>query len=129
MSETLREIFSAQHFIQHGHCYLWKPGLMGLEMMSNLLIVLVCFSAAAVVTTFTLRDGGRRSRRFLAPAALFLVGCGLTHLMNIVVVWSPLYWVDGGLRALTALAGAAAALRLPGMLAAPPASAPAPRRP
>lgn len=129
MSETLREVFSAQHFIQHGHCYLWKPGLIGLEMLSNLLTALVCFTAAAVLTVFTLRQGGQRSRRFLVPAALFLLGCGLTHLMNVVVVWSPLYWIDGGLRALTALAGVAAVLRLPRMLATQPPSAPEPPRP
>jgi PAS domain S-box-containing protein len=44
--------------------------------------------------------------------AVFIVACGLTHLMEIVVVWHPLYWVSGGIKALTALASVPTAILL-----------------
>ena len=31
------------YFIPHGHCYLWKPGLMGLHILSDALIAVAYF--------------------------------------------------------------------------------------
>ncbi|HSP19796.1 MAG TPA: ATP-binding protein, partial [Myxococcaceae bacterium] len=44
---------------------------------------------------------------------VFILTCGFTHLMDVVTIWSPLYWVDGGLRAVTAVASVGTAFLLP----------------
>jgi hypothetical protein len=38
MAEFLREIFLSNEFIPHGHCFLWKPGLVWLHVGSDGLI-------------------------------------------------------------------------------------------
>lgn len=37
----------------------------------------------------------------------FILTCTSTHLMSIVTIWSPLYWLEGYLKALAALVAAA----------------------
>jgi serine phosphatase RsbU (regulator of sigma subunit)/anti-sigma regulatory factor (Ser/Thr protein kinase) len=44
--------------------------------------------------------------------SLFIVSCGLTHVMAIVVIWDPLYWLEGGVKSVTAIASVATAIML-----------------
>jgi signal transduction histidine kinase/CheY-like chemotaxis protein len=43
---------------------------------------------------------------------IFIVACGLTHLMEIIVVWTPIYWLAGLIKVVTALASVATAVLL-----------------
>jgi hypothetical protein len=36
--EALTEVFSERFFMPHGHCYLWTPALVWLQVVSNALI-------------------------------------------------------------------------------------------
>jgi hypothetical protein len=36
--ETLTEVFSERFFMPHGHCYLWTPSLVWIQVLSNGLI-------------------------------------------------------------------------------------------
>jgi signal transduction histidine kinase len=47
---------------------------------------------------------------------LFIVACGFTHLMEIVVLWVPMYWLSGDLKLLTAVASVVTAIALPGLV-------------
>src|SRR5262249_52515976 len=51
----------------------------------------------------------------------FIVLCGITHFFDVYVIWKPAYWVDGGVRALTALVSLGTAVLLPPLI--PTASA------
>ncbi|MBI4779986.1 MAG: PAS domain-containing protein [Oscillatoriophycideae cyanobacterium NC_groundwater_1537_Pr4_S-0.65um_50_18] len=97
------EFHSTLAFIPHGHCYLWKPGLVRLHALSDGLIALAYFSIPLTLLYFV------RQRRDLPYPwifqlfGLFIVACGLTHVMEIWTLWHPTYWVAGGLKAFTAL--------------------------
>ncbi len=84
MSEALSRLFSQNDFMPHGMCYLWQPGVLWLNVVSD---AFVCF-------------------------AVFIVACGTTHLMEILIVWHPAYWVSGGVKALTAFASVPTAVLL-----------------
>jgi signal transduction histidine kinase len=43
---------------------------------------------------------------FVVGFALFIVACGITHLMEVVTTWVPLFWVDAWTNILTALLSA-----------------------
>jgi len=43
MKEFLEKLFSSD-FMPHGYCYLWKPGLVWLHAVSDVLIALAYFS-------------------------------------------------------------------------------------
>ena len=118
----MRQIFSTEYFIPQGHSYLWKPGMLTLHALANVVIALACLAIGVMLL--------RASRRWPAPArslrlaavALFLT-LGLTHLLAVVVLWNPIYWVEGGLRALAAVAAVVTAVRLPRLLKTQPNSA------
>ena len=44
--------------------------------------------------------------------AIFIVACGTTHLMDILVIWHPVYWLSGAIKAITALASVPTAVLL-----------------
>ncbi len=89
-------------FIPHGHCYLWKPGLVGLHLVSDSIIALAYYSIPLTLVYFV------RKRRdlpfdwiFLLFGA-FIVACGTTHIMAVWTLWHPNYWLSGFIKAITA---------------------------
>lgn len=43
---------------------------------------------------------------------IFIYSCGSTHLMNIITVWNPLYWLDGFIKVITAVSSIGTAFAL-----------------
>jgi signal transduction histidine kinase len=110
---SLTEFFSSRFFMPHGHCYLWKPGLLWLQVLTNAAIGL-----AYMAITITLFYLVRRIRDIpfqwmYVAFGIFIVTCGFTHFFDIYVIWTPAYWLDGGVRAITAIASVGTALLLP----------------
>ncbi|MBW4647754.1 MAG: response regulator [Kastovskya adunca ATA6-11-RM4] len=89
-------------FIPHGHCYLWKPGLVGLHVVSDALIALSYYSIPLILVYFV------RQRRDLPFHWIFLwfggfiIACGTGHLLDVWTLWHPNYWVSGIVKAITA---------------------------
>ncbi|MEG4091641.1 ATP-binding protein [Microcoleus sp. Pol12B4] len=102
MPDLLSTFFS-NNFIPHGHCYLWKPGLVWLHLTSDALTTLAYYSVAVAIVYFT-----NERKDLPAQTVMLLVGfffifalCGTTHLMEIVTLWHPIYWVSGLIKAVT----------------------------
>ena len=89
-------------FMPHGQCYLWDTSLLRLHGISDSLIALAYFSIPLVLLYFV------RKRRDLPYQGIFLlfgtfiIACGTTHLMEVVTLWHPYYWISGLIKALTA---------------------------
>jgi PAS domain S-box-containing protein len=99
-------------FMPHGHCYLWRPEMVWLQVVSNLIIGLSYLSISLTLLALTRRLRGIPFSKAYLAFGLFIVSCGFTHLMDVVTVWRGAYWVDGAIRAFTALASAATAVWL-----------------
>jgi PAS domain S-box-containing protein len=89
-------------FIPHGHCYLWKPGLVWLHLSSDALIALAYYSIP-----FTLLYCVRKRQDIpfgwmFQYFSAFIIACGTTHLFGIWTLWHPDYWLSGIVKALTA---------------------------
>jgi signal transduction histidine kinase/ActR/RegA family two-component response regulator len=102
MPDLLSTFFS-NNFIPHGHCYLWKPELVWLHITSDALTTLAYYSVAVAIIYFT-----NERKDLPAHTVMLLVGfffifalCGTTHLMEIVTLWHPIYWVSGLIKAVT----------------------------
>ena len=113
---SLTELFSAEWFMPHGHCYRWEPGLVGLQVVTNGAIGLAYAGIAAALAVLVGRVRDIPFKWVYLAFGIFILTCGFTHIMDIVTIWSPLYWVDGGLRAVTAAASVGTALLLPPLL-------------
>jgi PAS domain S-box-containing protein len=110
--ELLKNLFSSDGFIPHGHCLLWKSSALWLHVVSDSLITLAYYSISIILLYFV------RRRRDLAFPWMFLMfgafifGCGTTHLMGVWTLWVPTYWLDGVIKAATAFFSLATAVLL-----------------
>lgn len=116
MPQSLRDFPSSEAFIPRGHCYQWEPALVWLQVVADLAIGLACV-ALAVALAYLAKKGRPLPRPGAAVAfGIFIVSCGVTHVLDVVVIWEPVYWLEGTLRAITAVASVATALLLLGLV-------------
>ncbi len=105
---------SGAGFMPHGYCLLWKPSLILLHSISDTLIGLSYIAISATLAYLVYR--ARRNIPFqwvFVAFGIFIVACGLTHLMGVVTLWRGLYWLSGDIKAITAAASLATAVTLP----------------
>ena len=92
--EALAEVFSERLFMPHGHCYLWTPALVWLQVISNGLIGLSYVAISATLGVLIARVRDLPFKAIYAAFGVFIISCGFTHFMDIWVIWSPRYWFD-----------------------------------
>ncbi len=102
MPDLLSTFFSS-NFIPHGHCYLWKPELVWLHITSDVLTTLAYYSVAVAIVYFTTERKDLPAQTVMLLVGFFLIFalCGTTHLMEVVTLWHPIYWVSGLIKAVT----------------------------
>jgi signal transduction histidine kinase len=111
--QALSRIFSTQ-FLPHVYCYLYDKKLIALHVGSDAAIWL-SYVAISVTLTYLVYRTRREmpfSWMFLAFGT-FIIACGFTHLMEVIVLWKPLYWLSGDVKLLTAVASVITAAALP----------------
>ncbi|MEO6030025.1 MAG: PAS domain S-box protein, partial [Candidatus Binatia bacterium] len=89
-------------FMPHGHCYLWQPGVLWLNVGSDALIALAYYSIPVGLAVVMRRRSDIVFPSMFALFAAFIFACGTTHLMAIWTVWNPVYGVEGLVKAATA---------------------------
>jgi signal transduction histidine kinase len=104
-------------FLPHSYCYLFNKQLIALHVGSDTIIWLsyVAISCTLVYLVWRARREIPFTWMFLA-FGLFIVACGFTHLMEVVVLWHPLYWLAGDVKLITAVASVVTAIALPGLV-------------
>jgi PAS domain S-box-containing protein len=119
----MRELFSTQGFMPHGHCYLWRPEIVWLHVVSDSLIFLAYVIIPITLVYIVLRRKDLPFDWMFLCFGVFIVSCGLTHAMEVWTLWHPNYWLSGAIKVVTALASlctAALLMRLvPVVLALP----------
>ncbi|MEH2175686.1 EAL domain-containing protein [Nostoc sp.] len=103
MLELGKSLFAYKQFIPHGHCYLWKPELVGLHLVSDSLIAFAYYSIPITLLYFVRKRQDFLFNWIFLLFAIFIVTCGTTHLMEIWTLWYPTYWLSGCLKAITAI--------------------------
>ncbi|GAB1545202.1 hypothetical protein NUACC21_78780 [Scytonema sp. NUACC21] len=100
--EFLKNFFSI-NFIPHGHCYLWKPELVSLHVLSDVLIALAYYSIPLTLVYFVRQREDVPFKSIFLLFGAFIVSCGTTHIMELWTLWYPMYWLSGTIKAVTAL--------------------------
>jgi len=103
---------SSEPFMPHGHCYLWKPGLLWLHVVSDALIALAYLSIPFTLMYFARKRRGLPFRWLFISFGFFIVACGATHALEVWNVWWADYWLAGGVKAVTAAVSVATAVLL-----------------
>src|ERR1700730_3991300 len=105
-------LFTPSEFLPWGAFFLWNWRLILLHAISDSLIALAYMSIPITLVHIM------RKRKDLPVNSMFLcfgtfaVACGSTHLMEVLTLWYPVYWVSGGVKALTAFASVSTAVLL-----------------
>ena len=102
MLEFLQSVFASNPFIPHGHCYVWKPGLLWLHIVSDSLIALAYYSIPIALIYFVQKRQDLPFKGIFLLFGAFIVSCGTTHIISIWTLWHPTYWLSGLLKAFTA---------------------------
>lgn len=104
-------LFSQRGLLQPGGLALgWERVLVALHVSADLLI-----GVAYVVIALTLTRLARSSRGAIpfvwafVAFGLFIVACGLTHMVAALTVWEPAWWLAGGVKYATAAVAMAVA--------------------
>jgi hypothetical protein len=112
MVDLIQRFLSPDGFMPHGMCYLWQPGVLRLHIVSDAPIALAYFSIPFTLLCFVRKRRDLQFNGMFVCFAVFFVACGATHLMEIWTIWHPVYWLAGGIKAVTALASVPTAILL-----------------
>ena len=89
--------------LPHGFCFLWNPGLLWLHVLSDGLIALAYFLIPLALLRIVVRRRDIPFNGAFFCFAAFIIACGATHVMEVVTLWHPVYWISGVLKAVTAV--------------------------
>jgi PAS domain-containing protein len=101
MIESFRWLLSSDNFMPHGHCFLWQPATLWLNVGSDALIAASYMAIPVAIYSFLKRRPDIRYAWVPALFAAFIFLCGGTHIMEIWTVWNPDYRLAGALKLIT----------------------------
>ncbi|RZA10668.1 MAG: PAS domain-containing protein, partial [Lysobacteraceae bacterium] len=96
----------------HGFCLAWDPALLWVHAGADVLTALAYFTISYVLLRLV------RYRRDLAYPwvfrifAAFILACGVTHAIGVLLLWEPYYWLAGIMKAATAALSVTTAILL-----------------
>ncbi|MFW5726743.1 MAG: sensor histidine kinase [bacterium] len=99
-------------FMPHGHCYFWEPFILWSHAISDSIIALAYFVIPISLVQIVRKRDDFRYMWMLVMFAIFILGCGTTHLFDVITIWKPYYYVDAIVRIITAAASIGTAVLL-----------------
>lgn len=112
MGEWLLNIAAGQGFLPHGYCFQWSPQLLALMVGSDLAVMAAYYSIPVALVAFVRARKDVRFNWVFWLFAAFIFLCGTTHLVDVVTVWLPMYWLQGYTKAITAAVSVVTAVAL-----------------
>jgi hypothetical protein len=103
VQDAVAYLLGSASFVPHGYCLLWRPDLVWIHAVSDLLIALAYFSIPLALIDFVRRRRDLRFKWIFWMFAAFITACGLTHVAGLVTLWQPYYGAQGLIKAWTAL--------------------------
>ncbi len=96
----------------HGHCWFWKPEVFWTHAISDSIIAMAYFAIPLSLVYIIKIRKDVTYKWMVVLFAVFILGCGATHVMGVVTIWNPVYRLDGLIKAITALASIGTAIML-----------------
>lgn len=115
MTLTFASIFlllDSSGFAPHGFCYQWDWRLILLHVTSDALIAAAYMSIPITLLYFVDQRRDLPFHWIFGLFGVFIVACGLTHMMEIWTLWHASYWASGTLKAITAISSVLTAILL-----------------
>ena len=104
MLEFFRNLFNTDDFPPRWHCGNWEEGHGWLHIISDTLIFGAYVSIPAALVFFTWRKYRELlSQKIVILFAIFILSCGIGHLIEASIFWNPWYRFSGVVKAITAI--------------------------
>jgi PAS domain S-box-containing protein len=101
------------NFLPHWYCYAGNERVLWTHVISDFVIGSSYFAISLSLVQLVRRAG--RSLPYSGvfwAFVVFIVSCGMTHYLEVVTVWRPVYWLSAIVKVITALASAGTAVVL-----------------
>ncbi len=87
---------SSPQSLPHFYCYLGNARLIWLHVTCDLLIGLSYVAISSTLAYLVWRERQSIPFSWMSIAfGAFIVVCGFTHSMEVLVIWKPVYWLSG----------------------------------
>ena len=94
---------NSKQYMPHGYCIQWSPSILWTYVSSDAITALAYYS---IPSTFAYIAWCRKDlvyRNIYLMFSAFILACGTTHILSIILFWQPIYGLDAFMHALTAL--------------------------
>ncbi|MBD0703687.1 MULTISPECIES: sensor histidine kinase [unclassified Pseudomonas] len=108
----LLALLTDKRFMPHGHCYLWRPDLLWTNVIADGLITLSYISIPFTLLYFIHKRKDVPFDWMLTAFGVFILACGTSHVMEILTIWQPYYWLSALVKVITAIASVITAILL-----------------
>ena len=111
---SLREWLLTTNFLPHVYCYLGNPRLVWTHVIADSLIGIAYLAVSGTLVYVGYR--GRRDIPFpwmFRAFGFFILACGVTHFLEALTVWIPVYVLSGVAKVFTAVVSLTTAAVLP----------------
>jgi hypothetical protein len=98
--------------LPHGWCLYWNYELLVAHISADLIIGLAYYAIPVVLWRARRALENRLGRHVLLSFVLFIIACGLTHHVEVLIVYKPWYWFQATVKAFTATLSAVTAVQL-----------------
>ncbi|MGX5202440.1 sensor histidine kinase [Aliikangiella sp. IMCC44632] len=109
---SIFEKLLSSEFMPHGMCYMWKPELLWLHVISDGLIFVSYISIPICLVYILKQRSDLIFSKVMVLFGAFVLLCGITHAIAVWTVWNGTYWFSGSVKALTAIVSVATAVML-----------------
>ena len=112
LSQVFTWLLSTNGFLPHGFCLTGDDDIIALNVISDLGIALAYFSIPTFLIFLVVRRRDLTLPSTFLLFSAFILLCGLSHVIEVVTYWVPIYVLDGLIKAATALVSLATAVTL-----------------
>jgi hypothetical protein len=83
--------FDTSGLVPHGFCLAWQPGLMAGWVIAHAVIAFAYFLIAGLLARTSFLPHPQFPRWLLGSFATFIFFCGLSHVLDDITLYVPLY--------------------------------------
>jgi signal transduction histidine kinase len=106
----IQQFFSTKFMAPHGFCFFWLPEMVWLHVVADALIAVSYFTIPVALWFFAKKRPDMPFQKIFILFATFIFLCGLTHILGIIVLWHPIYGIEGLVMLATGIASAGTAM-------------------
>lgn len=90
-------------FMPHGHCYFWRPEILWPHVLGDVFTAISYFVIPFLLYRFVKARPDVKYPGVFIAFSLFILCCGITHLLATVSVWNPIYRAEAVAKVTTAM--------------------------